>query len=96
MLMRYHLGLAVGHTYAKASTQEAGTTNRTTNLNETESLDEEPTDPLPFISSNTMTADTDWSSGDEEQSSDSEMDWEDWDQNYSDQELLEMDEMYEI
>ena len=87
MVMRYHLGLAVGHTYAKMLTQEKQAGNES--INDAESSDE---DILPTASNARPTdtgTDTDRSSDEESDSSCG-----DGDVIYSDQELLDMDEMY--
>jgi hypothetical protein len=110
MVMRYYMGLAVGHTYAKLATQETRIRDETMTTivdlqpdnADTESANEEPV-VLPFTA-----VDTDYGSGEgsglgsdesdmseEDGSDESDMSEEDGsDEDYSDREFLAMEEMY--
>lgn len=87
MVMRYHLGLGVGHTYQTGGHRSGGSENLKSMDSDDDSDvedDELTTGGVPVVS--------DIDGSDSDRSDD--LEWEDEDEDCSDRELLAMDEMY--
>jgi hypothetical protein len=96
MVMRYYLGLAVGHTHAQPATRETEMIHRSTMLEALQRVDAD--DSGSQLEDEEPTTDRDRSSND---GSDFDFDGSDLDEggnsdNYSDDELLAMENMYGI